>query len=140
MRLLHGELGAVASQLRGFHGAPSGGKWRPALNAFCCELGMKVCVDLAGVSRSQIEIFAEPTRLTVRGFRAPPEPPSPEITVQIFAMEIDYGAFERVVDLPIRVKVEEIAADQHNGFLWISLPAVHPRPLRGGNPEEEEES
>ncbi len=96
---------------------------------------MKVCVDLAGVSRSQIEIVAEPTRLIVRGFRAPPEPPSPEVTVQIFSMEIDYGAFERVIDLPLRVKVEEITAEQRNGFLWISLPAVHPRPLRG-QPEE----
>jgi HSP20 family molecular chaperone IbpA len=39
-------------------------------------------------------------------------------------MEIDYGPFLRVVQLPaeVEVDVDEAQAEQENGFLWIHLP------------------
>ena len=40
----------------------------------------------------------------------------------MIAFEIDYGPFERIVELPIPVDVEQVRAEQRNGFLWIELP------------------
>jgi HSP20 family molecular chaperone IbpA len=37
-------------------------------------------------------------------------------------MEIDYGAFEREILLPVKVDVEQVSAEQDKGMLWITLP------------------
>jgi len=42
--------------------------------------------------------------------------------MQTIAMEIDYGPFQRELELPDEVDVRKIHADQHNGLLWIHLP------------------
>jgi HSP20 family molecular chaperone IbpA len=42
--------------------------------------------------------------------------------VQLLAMEIDYGPFEREVLLPASVDIDNVHAEQRNGLLWISLP------------------
>jgi HSP20 family molecular chaperone IbpA len=41
-------------------------------------------------------------------------------------MEIDYGPFLRVVELPERVDVDRATAEQENGLLWIILPLKTP--------------
>jgi len=125
LRWLQGELGEIAWQLTRIQTSKfaPGGVWRPAINAYRCERGMRICVDLAGVDKTRIDLTAEPRRLLIRGFRQPPEPGAGERPVQVLAMEIDYGPFEREVPLPISVEVEKITAEQRNGLLWISLPA-----------------
>ena len=40
----------------------------------------------------------------------------------MIAFEIDYGPFERVIELPMPVDVDRAEAEQRNGFLWIELP------------------
>ena len=42
--------------------------------------------------------------------------------MQMIAFEIDYGPFERVVELPLPVDVARVKAEQRNGLLWIELP------------------
>jgi len=37
-------------------------------------------------------------------------------------MEIDYGPFEREIDLPVEVEIDKAYAEQRNGLLWIALP------------------
>jgi HSP20 family protein len=96
--------------------------WQPPINAFRCERGVRICVDLAGVDKSSIDLTVESRRMVIRGSRNPPEPAS-ERAVQLLALEIDYGPFERELDLPIEVDVEEAHAEQENGLLWITLPA-----------------
>ena len=98
-------------------------RWHPAINAFQCDKGLRICVDLAGVDRSQVELVVEPQRLTIRGTREAPEPTDAEgRAVQMIAFEIDYGPFERIVALPLPVEVDRARAEQRNGFLWIELP------------------
>ena len=97
--------------------------WEPAINAYRCEQCIRICVDLAGVDRSLIDLTVEPRRVVIRGTRELPEPSGAEgRTVQLLAMEIDYGPFERQIDLPVEVEVEKAHAEQRNGLLWISLP------------------
>jgi HSP20 family molecular chaperone IbpA len=37
-------------------------------------------------------------------------------------MEIDYGSFERTIELFDEVDVKKVHAEQTNGLLWIHLP------------------
>jgi HSP20 family protein len=124
LRWLHQTLGDVTyelTRLRFTQAAPY--RWRPAINAFQCEKGLRICVDLAGVERTQVDLNLQPRRVILRGTREAPEPAGEEErAVQMIAFEIDYGPFERVVELPAAVDVEQARAEQRNGFLWIELP------------------
>jgi HSP20 family molecular chaperone IbpA len=41
-------------------------------------------------------------------------------------MEIDQGAFEREIVLPVEVEPEQVRAEQREGLLWIWLPLAVP--------------
>jgi len=126
LRWLHGALHDVTYELTRSHFsqfAPH--TWEPAINAYRCRSAVRICVDLAGVERSQIDLTVEARRMLIRGARELPEPSHGEgRAVQLLAMEIDYGPFEREVSLPVEVEVEidKAEAEQRNGLLWISLP------------------
>ena len=124
LRWLHGTLHDVTSELARLQFSRFASQtWQPAINAYRCENCIRVCVDLAGVERSRIDLTVEPERLIVRGVRDVPEPTHAEgRAVQLLVMEIDYGPFEREVRLPVLVDIEKVHAEQRNGLLWISLP------------------
>src|SRR5215216_8083006 len=82
--------------------------WQPAINAYRCETCIRICVDLAGVDRSLIDLTVEPRRVLIRGTRELPEPSHAEgHAVQLLAMEIDYGRFEREMTLPAEVEIDK---------------------------------
>ena len=124
LRWLHETLGDVTYQLTRLQFIEPGPfRWQPAINAFQCDKGLRVCVELAGIDRSQVDLTVEPERVVIRGTRPPPEPSDEDDrAVQMIAFEIDYGPFERIIDLPRAVNVAEAKAEQRNGFLWILLP------------------
>jgi HSP20 family protein len=124
VRWLRGSLGDLTYQVTRVQlwQAPAH-KWQPAINAFRCETAIRICVDLAGVEKSSIELAVEPRRVVVRGLREPPEPAEgEERALHVLALEIDYGPFEREVELPAEVDVAGAAAEHKNGLLWIQLP------------------
>jgi len=98
--------------------------WTPAVNVYRCPDRLVVCVDLAGVKPRDLSVRAEPRRLRIRGHRVPPEPASAATAepVQVLAMEIDAGAFERDLRLPEEIDPERTTAEQRDGWLWIQLP------------------
>jgi len=127
LRWLQGVLHDVTYELARsqFQFAPH--TWEPAVNAYRCEKCIRICVDLAGVERSLIDLTVEPRRVVIRGTRELPEPSGDEgCAQQLLAMEIDYGPFEREVALPAEVEVDQAHAEQRNGLLWISLPLKEP--------------
>jgi HSP20 family protein len=98
-------------------------RWRPAINAYRCGDRFIICVDLAGADQSTMQVQAEARRLIIRGQRHPPEPPCDQsYSVQILAMEIDYGPFERVLELPAEIHPDGVKAEHREGLLWVSLP------------------
>lgn len=124
LKKLHGQLGDVLYEFSkvSFSQSYSPPGWRPAFNAYRCDDSLRICVDLAGVDPRSIDIRAEPGRLILRGDRPPPEPPKRSPCRRILVMEIDYGPFERVIDLPSTVDSERISAKHSGGLLWIALP------------------
>lgn len=124
MRWLHAPADEIAYQLTRVRFSQfSPHTWRPSINAYRCETCIRICVELAGVDRSEIDLEIEPQRLSIRGVREVPEPRDEEgRALQTIAMEIDYGAFERTLKLPAEVDVDRATAEQKNGLLWICLP------------------
>ena len=120
LRVLQGAPADISFQLASFQFAPP--KWQPAINAYRCESGMRICVDLAGVDRNAIDLRVEPHRVVISGNRDVPEPKDPAGPVEMLAMEIDYGPFERTVELFDEVNVKKAHAEQKDGLLWIHLP------------------
>lgn len=97
--------------------------WSPAVNVYRCSDRFIVCLDLAGVERQHVSVEAEPRRVRIRGHRSPPEPRlDPPQPMQVLAMEIDYGYFERELRLPEAIDPDRASAEQRDGWLWIQLP------------------
>lgn len=125
LRHLQGRLRTITSELTRVHYSSSRATeaWHPAINAYRCRSCVVISAELAGVDRSQIELRVEPRRLWLRGHRLPPEPRDSEgPPLQVLAMEIDHGAFEREIVLPVDVDPEQVKAEQREGLLWICLP------------------
>jgi HSP20 family protein len=126
---LEQRLGALVSTFTQVHRVtyrPSA-SWIPSVNAYRCADAFVICVELAGIERRLISIRAERRRLDIRGQRPPPEPDCREPrAVQALAMEIDYGPFERVIDLPADIDPDRVTAEHRNGLLWVHLPLSSP--------------
>ena len=124
LRWLRGKLHEVTSELARSglpHSAPP--PWQPAINAYRCEDCIRICVELAGIDRSDIDLSVRDRHVLIRGVREVPEPTDADgRALQTIAMEIDYGPFEREITFPVDVEVDQAHAEQRNGLLWISLP------------------
>lgn len=114
---------------KGYYGFSNAETWTPNVNLYETETGYLVCADLAGVEKDKIDVVVADHRLKLRGTRSVPthpdgDPPQnqPQRKVRVHLMEIDHGAFNREVDLPLDVDKDRIAAIYRDGMLWIELP------------------
>ncbi len=99
--------------------------FRPPLNSFRTEdpPSFTVVVELAGVESDQIRVTAADGMLVIAGERRR-QPCEGRIYEQI---EIEYGPFERVVQLPEDADIPRAEARYERGLLTIELPiAVKP--------------
>jgi HSP20 family protein len=99
--------------------------WSPRINVYRCRECFVICVELAGIDRSEIHLRVEPRRVQLDGLRRPPAPA--EATgelLQVLALEIDDGRCAREILLPEAVVPERVHAEQRNGLLWIDLPLL----------------
>src|SRR5438067_13762409 len=95
LRWLQGTLGDVTVRsIQVWRATPH--TWRPAINASRRETAVSICVDLAGIDKSLIDLQVEPRRVTVRGSREGPEPT--DHAVQMLGLASDYGPFERAFE------------------------------------------
>ena len=78
--------------------------------------------ELPGVGKDDVDISVEGGVLTIRGERKPPEDRPSE---HYYRRERGFGPFERSIELPSRVDVDNISAKIANGVLEVVLPR-HP--------------
>src|SRR5947208_13875639 len=122
LRWLHGALHDVTRELSRSKFSKFPHAREPAINAYRCETCIRICVDLAGVDRSVIDLTVAPRRVVIRGTRELPGPTHAEgHAVKLLAMEIDYGPFIREVPLPAEVEVDQADGELRHGLLLISL-------------------
>jgi HSP20 family protein len=83
--------------------------------------GLVVKVELAGMRSEHLEIIVEGNRLRISGSR--PDG-CRSAKCKFLVMEIDYGPFERVLELPSDYDLSQAKAAYLNGFLRIDVPVA----------------
>ena len=93
--------------------------WSPNTDIYVTDDGLVVKVELAGMRREDLELTVEGRLLKISGQR-PDGCRTAKCT--FLAMDINYGAFERVIELPRGYDLRRAQAAYQNGFLRIDVP------------------
>lgn len=101
--------------------SPSGetAHWVPNTDVYSTEDSVVIKVELAGISKEDLDLTVEGNRMTVSGMRRD-EHRSNDCRFQV--MEIDYGEFSTSIDVPDGYDIPRAKAAYHNGFLRIEVP------------------
>jgi HSP20 family protein len=108
-------------------GEPTTGRWAPNTDVYTSETGLVVKVELAGMKSDSLEIVVDGSRLRISGNR-PDCCRAPQCSFLV--MEITYGPFETVLDLPPGFDLGAAKAVYVNGFLRIDVPPVQSAPSK----------
>lgn len=97
--------------------------WVPNTDVYVAESGLVIKVELAGMRKEDLELTVEGSRLKISGQR-PDGCRAAKCTFLV--MEINYGAFESVIELPPGYDLGQAKAAYQNGFLRIDVPVLAP--------------
>jgi len=93
--------------------------WVPNADVYETDERLVVKMELAGISKEDVEVQLDHRFLVVRGQRPDPCRHGKCTFRQV---EIDYGYFERRFVIPKSVDGKKVTASYRNGFLLIELP------------------
>ena len=94
-------------------------QWVPNTDVYSTDNGLVIKVELAGMRSENLEITVEGQRLRICGSR-PDGCRAPKCSFLV--MEINYGPFESVLELPSGYDLSQAKATYVNGFLRIDVP------------------
>jgi HSP20 family protein len=95
--------------------------WTPPVDLYETAAEFVLTAELPGLTRDQIEIHAEESRLVLRGERT--SGPGAQVSCeQYHRVERGHGRFSRVFALPEPIDVEAVTADLKDGLLTITIP------------------
>ena len=99
----------------------AGTYWVPNTDVYLMDggSGIVIKVELAGMRREDLELTVEGNRLKISGQRPDGCRPS---KCSFLVMEINYGAFESVIELPEGYDLLQAKPAYQNGFLRIDVP------------------
>jgi HSP20 family protein len=103
--------------------------WIPNTDVYTTEEGLVVKAELSGVRREDLVITHEGNRLLISGQR-PDGCRAPGS--KFLVMEINYGAFECVIEIPAGYDLPNALGTYHNGFLRVDVPLVAKAPSKSG--------
>jgi HSP20 family protein len=95
------------------------GGWTPNTDIFETAQSVIILLDVAGVSKDDIQIVYHNNILTISGVRVRRHMAG---TQRIHRIEIDYGPFEKRFRISQDLDVDKIEAEYENGMLQISIP------------------
>ncbi len=104
-------------------GETATGRWAPNTDLYVTDNGLVIKVELAGMKSDSLEILVEGQRLRINGVR-PDCCRAPHCSFLV--MEIRYGPFETMLDLPPGYDLTRAKAVYLNGFLRIDVPSARP--------------
>src|SRR6516225_6992333 len=109
----------VTRSVGGVREGSAKGHWVPNTDVYVTDNGLVVKVELAGMRSEHLEITVEGNRLRISGNR-------PDgcraAKCNFLVMEINYGPFESVLELPPGYDLSLAKAAYLNGFLRIDVP------------------
>jgi HSP20 family protein len=99
----------------------------PNTDVYATDEGLVIKVELAGMRSENLQITVEGNKLRISGQR-------PDgcraAKFNFLAMEINYGSFENVLELPAGYDLSQAKASYLNGFLRIDVPVAVQQPLK----------
>jgi len=93
--------------------------WKPAVDIYETPEALVLFVDIPGMRREEIEVTFQDNVLRIAGYRQGAMPAGARRCHQ---MEIDSGAFERLLRIDVPIDARQISAHYQDGFLRITLP------------------
>jgi HSP20 family protein len=103
--------------------------WTPPVDLYETADEFILTAELPGLSRNEIDLHVEETRVVIRGERtAGPRRDVPR--AQFHRVERGHGRFARVLALPEVVDVDKVSADLKDGILTVVLPKAADRGVR----------
>src|SRR5436305_11557077 len=115
----------VTRSLGGTREGSARANWVPNTDIYTTDNGIVIKVELAGMRSDYLEITVEGNRLRISGNR-------PDgcraAKANFLVMEINYGPFESVLEVPPGYDLGQAKAAYLNGFLRIDVPLAQ-RPL-----------
>ncbi|HHV81570.1 TPA: Hsp20/alpha crystallin family protein [bacterium] len=93
--------------------------WTPACDIYETDKEVVVKANLPGVSKDNVEVVVTEDAVTIKG-EAKEESEVKE--KNYYRKELSYGAFQRVIPLPVPVKSDEAKATFKDGILEIRAP------------------
>ncbi|MEK7683897.1 MAG: Hsp20/alpha crystallin family protein [Verrucomicrobiota bacterium] len=93
--------------------------WVPNTDVYATDGGLVIKVELAGMRREDLELVVEGNCVKISGHR-PDGCRAPKC--KFLVMEINYGAFESVIELPDGYDLSLARAAYQNGFLRVDVP------------------
>ena len=100
--------------------------WTPPVDLYETSGAFVLTAEVPGLSREQIEIHAEESRIVIRGDRSV----GPVPCEQYHRVERGHGRFSRAFTLPEPVDVESVSADLKDGLLTVTIPKAGGRGSR----------
>lgn len=94
--------------------------WDPPVDLYESDAELTVFMDVAGIDTSMLRIVAEPKVLRVSGERRCVI----EGITCVHQLEIEYGRFERIIQLPKNIDVSATVSESKNGFLVVKMPLL----------------
>jgi HSP20 family molecular chaperone IbpA len=112
------ELFADLWQVPGFAGLRRG--FRPQCDCYHTDdpPTLHVVVELAGIDPASVEVAAAGRTLVISGSRERPTVPG----ARYLTMEIEYGSFQRRIELGVDIDPSQATAKYERGLLRIALP------------------
>jgi HSP20 family protein len=102
--------------------------WVPNTDVYTTDQGLVIKVELAGMQSENLQITVEGTKLRIAGER-PDGCRAPKF-INFLAMEINYGQFENVLEIPAAYDLSQAKASYLNGFLRVDVPQAIRTPVK----------
>jgi len=99
--------------------------WNPPTDIYESEDYFTIRVEIAGMKETDFEVAVEDSVLMITGNRH-------EVNERraYHQMEIRFGKFEIVVEIPVPVQLDDSDAEYKDGFLMINLQKAKPNQIR----------
>jgi HSP20 family protein len=108
-----------------YHAEP----WTPPIDVYETPDRYVVAAELPGLSREEIDLALEDSRLTIRAQRVDRGASAGE-ALHYHQVERGHGAFARTFDFSQKIDMDGVSADLSNGVLTVTLLKVPPPPAR----------
>ncbi|MGQ9653265.1 MAG: Hsp20/alpha crystallin family protein [Thermodesulfobacteriota bacterium] len=106
-------------RIQPFFSPKAGTHWVPPMDIYETNAGLFILLEMAGLSKEDIQVVMDPGVLRIYGRR--PNPIQEECS-KVLRMEIEFGPFERRIRIQTPIDPDGIDAVYRDGFLRIWVP------------------